>query len=185
MVLAVHKVGPNRYRERSRRYFEDLMIGNFYEHQPNRTIPEVDNTWFTLLTMNQHPLHFDAEYAKHSEFGRCVECSPLTVALMAGMHVSDVSRKAVANLGRREIKLNHPLFVGDMLSPESEVLDKRASKSRPQAGIVTVKTRGFNPMGTLVCEADRTILAGKRGSEPQQQVVANLSRRPATRFGLW
>ncbi len=134
MVAEAHKVGPNRYRERSGRYFEDFTVGDIYEHRPNRTISETDNTWFTLLTMNTHPLHFDAEYAKHSEFGRCIVCSPLTVALMAGMSVSNVSQKAIANLGWREIKLTHPLFIGDTLSAKSEVLDKRESKSRPQAG---------------------------------------------------
>ena len=87
---------------------------------------------------------------------------------MAGMSVSDVSQKAIANLGWREIKLTHPVFVGDTLSAESEVLDKRESKSRPQAGIVTVKTRGFNQQGTLVCEFDRTILVGKRGFDTEK-----------------
>jgi itaconyl-CoA hydratase len=163
MVAEAHRVGPNRYRERFGRYFEDFVVGDIYEHRPARTITETDNTWFTLLTMNTHPLHFDAEYAKHSEFGRCIVCSPLTVALMAGMSVSDVSQKAIANLGWREIKLTHPRFVGDTLSAESEVLDKRESKSRPHAGIVTVLTRGFNQQGTPVCEFDRTILVGKRG----------------------
>jgi itaconyl-CoA hydratase len=167
MVAAAYQVAPNRYRERYGRYFEDFVVGDVYEHRPARTISEADNTWSTLLTMNQHPLHFDAEYAKHSEFGRCIVCSPLTVALMAGMSVSDVSQKAIANLGWREIRLTHPLFIGDTLSAESEVLDKRESKSRPQAGIVTVQTRGFNQQGTGVCVFDRTILVGKRGFDTE------------------
>ena len=167
MVAEAHKVGPNRYRERYGRYFEDFTPGDIYEHRPARTISEADNTWFTLLTINQHPLHFDAEYAKHSEFGRCIVSSPLTVALMAGMSVSDVSQKAIANLGWREIKLTHPVFVGDTLTAESEVLEKRESKSRPQAGIVTVQTRAFNQQGTLVCVFDRTILVGKRGFDTE------------------
>jgi itaconyl-CoA hydratase len=169
MVAEAHKVGPNRYRERFGRYYEDFAVGDIYEHRPARTITEADNTWFTLLTMNTHPLHFDAEYARHSEFGRCIVCSPLTVALMAGMSVSDVSQKAIANLGWRDIKLTHPLFVGDTLSAESEVLEKRESRSRPQAGIVTVQTRGFNQQGTVVCVFDRTILVGKRGFDTEDK----------------
>jgi acyl dehydratase len=167
VVAEAHEVGPHRYRERYGRYYEDFVVGDIYEHRPARTISEADNTWFTLLTMNQHPLHFDAEYAKHSEFGRCIVSSPLTVALMCGMSVSDVSQKAIANLGWREIRLTHPLFVGDTLSAESEVLETRESRSRPQAGIVTVATRGFNQQGTLVCTFDRTILVGRRGFETE------------------
>ncbi|UCE32944.1 MAG: MaoC family dehydratase [Burkholderiales bacterium] len=169
MVVTAKKVGENRYRETFGRYFEDFEVGDVYEHRPARTISETDNTWFTLLTMNTHPMHFDAEYAKHSEFGRCIVCSPLTVALMVGMSVTDVSQKAIANLGWREIRLTHPLFAGDTLSAESEVLDKRESKSRPHAGVVTVQTRGFNQEGTLVCVFDRTILVAKRGFENEEK----------------
>lgn len=169
MVAESVQVGPHRYRERYGRYYEDFVVGDIYEHRPNRTITDADNVWFTLLTMNQHPLHFDHEYGRRSEFGRCIVASPLTVALMAGMSVSDVSQKAIANLGWREIRLVHPVFVGDTLSAESEVLEKRESKSRPQAGIVTVRTRGFNQDHTLVCEFDRTILVGKRGFDTEEQ----------------
>jgi acyl dehydratase len=167
MAGTVEPVGPNRYRERFGRYYEDFAIGDIYEHRPGRTITETDNTWFTLLTMNTHPMHFDAEYAKHSEFGRCIVCSPLTVALMVGMSVTDVSQKAIANLGWREIRLTHPLFAGDTLTAESEVLEKRESKSRPNAGIVTVRTRGFNQHGVLVCEFDRTMLIARRGFDTE------------------
>lgn len=165
MVQTHKEVAPRRYRESFGRHFEDFTIGDIYEHRPNRTLTETENTWFTLLTMNQHPMHFDVEYAKHSEFGRCIIASPFTVALMVGMSVSDVSQKAIANLGWKEIKLTHPLFAGDTLSAESEVLDKRESKSRPNAGIVSVRTRGFNQAGTLVCEFDRTMLIARRGHE--------------------
>jgi acyl dehydratase len=160
-------VGPHRYRERFGRYYEDFTVGDVYEHRPGRTVTETDNTWFTLLTMNTHPMHFDAEYAKHSEFGRCIVCSPLTVALMVGMSVTDVSQKAIANLGWKEIRLTHPLFAGDTLTAESEVLEKRESKSRPNAGIVSVRTRGFNQHGVLVCEFDRTMLIARRGFDTE------------------
>jgi len=167
MVASAFEVAPNRYRERFGRYYEDFTVGDVYEHRPGRTISEADNTWFTLLTMNTHPMHFDTEYAKQSEFGRCIVCSPLTVALMVGMSVSDVSQKAIANLGWTDIKLTHPLFAGDTLTCESAVLEKRESKSRPTAGLVTVKTSGFNQDGTPVCEFLRTILVGKRGFETE------------------
>ena len=169
MVQTHTEIAPQRFRESFGRYFEDFRTGDIYEHRPNRTITETENTWFTLLTMNQHPMHFDAEYAKHSEFGRCIICSPFTVALLVGMSVSDVSQKAIANLGWKEIKLTFPLFAGDTLRGESEVLDKRESRSRPNAGIVGVRTRGFNQAGTLVCEFDRTMLIARRGYEVDQK----------------
>ena len=163
MVQSAIPVGPQRFRESFGRYYEDFKVGDVYEHRPGRTISETDNTWFTLLTMNTHPLHFDSEYAKASEFGRTIVSSPLTVALLVGMSVTDVSQKAVANLGWREIRMTHPVFPGDTLYAESEVLETRESKSRPTAGIVTVRTLGRNQDGTVVCSFDRTILVAKRG----------------------
>jgi acyl dehydratase len=163
MVKSVKQVGERRFRETFGRYYEDFNVGDIYEHRPGRTITETDNVWFTLLTMNTHPNHFDVEYAKHSEFGKPLVCSPLTVALMVGMSVTDVSQKAVANLGWDEIKLTHPLFAGDTLTAESEVLDKRDSQKRPHEGIVTVKTTGFNQHGKVVCHFKRTMLISKRG----------------------
>ena len=156
------RVGERTYRESFGRYFEDFQVGDIYQHRPGRTITQYDNISFTLLTMNTHPMHFDEEYAKHSEFGRCIVCSPLTVALMVGMSVTDVSQKAIANLGWTDIKLTHPLFAGDTLYAESEVLDKRESKSRPGAGIVSVKTVGLHQAGVKVCEFNRTMLIMKR-----------------------
>jgi itaconyl-CoA hydratase len=169
MVQNWNEIAPQRYRESFGRYFEDFTVGDTYEHRPNRTLSETDNTWFTLLTMNTHPMHFDAEFAKHSEFGRCIICSPLTVAIMVGLSVSDVSQKAIANLGWTNIRLTHPLFVGDTLSAESAVLSKRESQSRPNAGIVTIKTSGFNQTGTLVCDFERTMLIAKRGYDVEKR----------------
>ena len=157
------QIGPQRYRETFGRYFEDFTVGDVYEHRPGRTITQADNTWFTLLTMNTHPLHFDEEYAKASEFGRCVVASPLTLAILVGMSVTDVSQKAIANLGWKEIRLPHPVFAGDTLYAESSVTDKRESRSRPEAGLVSVHTVGRNQQGTVVCEFDRTILVARRG----------------------
>jgi acyl dehydratase len=163
MVVTAKKVGPNRYRESAGRYFEDFKGGDVYEHRPGRTISESDNTWFTLLTMNTHPLHFDAEYAKSSEFGKRIVSSPLTLAIVVGQSVADVSAKAIANLGWGDIKMPAPVFVGDTLYSESEVLGKRESKSRPTQGIVTVRTTGRNQDGAEVISFERTVLMAKRG----------------------
>ena len=171
MVQNIKQVGPHTFRETFGRYFEDFEIGHIYQHRPGRTISEVDNTWFTLLTMNTHPLHFDAEYAKASEFGKLLVNSAFTVSLVVGMSVSDVSQKAIANLGWKEIKLPAPVFVGDTLYAESEVLGKRESKSRPTAGIVTVRTWGKKSDGTVVCEFDRNMLIPKRGHGVEDKVA--------------
>lgn len=157
------KVGERRYRESFGRYYEDFEVGAVYEHRPGRTISEADNTWFTLLTMNQHPLHFDAEYAARSEFGRLLVNSTLTLAIVVGMSVSDVSGKAIANLGWKEIRITAPVFIGDTLYAESEVLDKRESKSRPTQGVVSVRTTGTKQDGTVVMTFERTVLVPKRG----------------------
>ena len=170
MVQNVKSLGGQRYRETFGRYYEDFVVGDTYEHRPGRTITATDNTWFTLLTMNTHPLHFDAEYAKASEFGRCLVASPLTVAMMVGMSVSDVSQKAIANLGWKEIKLTHPVFVGDTLYAESSVLEKRDSRSRPEAGLVTVSTVGRNQAGVVVCTFERTILVARRGHSVEDRI---------------
>ena len=163
MVYRSKKTGPNRYREDIGRYFEDFTIGDVYEHRPGRTISEADNTWFTLLTMNQHPVHFDAEYAAKSEFGKPLVNSALTLSIVAGMSVSDTSQKAIANLGWNDIRLTAPVFHGDTIYAESEVLDKRESKSRPTQGIVTIRTIGQKADGTEFMTYERTMLIPKRG----------------------
>lgn len=170
MVQIIKQIGENRYRESFGRSYEDFKVGDIYEHRPGRTITETENTWFTLLTMNTHPMHFDAEYAKASEFGKCIVCSPFTVALMVGMSVTDVSQKAIANLGWGDIKLTHPLFAGDTLYATSEVLEKRESASRLNAGIVTVRTVGTNQDGKVVCTFNRTMLIAKAGQSVEEKV---------------
>ena len=170
MVQTSKQLGGQRYRETFGRSFEDFEVGDVYEHRPGRTITQADNTWFTLLTMNTHPLHFDEEYAKATEFGRCLVASPLTVAILVGMSVTDVSQKAIANLGWREIRLPAPVFAGDTLYAESEVLEKRESKSRPEAGLVTVRTTGRKQDGTVVCTFERTILVARRGHSVEDRI---------------
>ena len=145
------------------RVFEDFIVGDIYEHRPGRTISESDNTWFTLLTMNQHPIHFDAEYARHSEFGRPIVNSTLTLAIVVGMSVADVSQQAIANLGWTDIVMPHPVYNGDTLYAETEVLGVRASNSRPTQGIVEVLTRAYNQDETLVMSFKRQVLVPKSG----------------------
>ncbi|MEQ8506103.1 MAG: MaoC family dehydratase [Rhodospirillales bacterium] len=163
MVAEAKEVGPNRYRESYGRSLEDFKVGDVYEHRPGRTITESDNTWFTLLTMNQHPLHFDAEYAAKSEFKKPLVNSCLTLSIVAGMSVSDVSQRAIGNLGWTDIKMPAPVFVGDTLYAESEVLSIRESKSRPTQGIVTIKTTATKQDGTVIMSFERTMLIPKRG----------------------
>ncbi len=163
MTVEHRQVGPHRYRESFGRYLEEFRVGDIYEHRPGRTISEADNTWFTLLTMNTHPLHFDAAYAARTEFGRPLVNSCLTLAIVAGMSVSDLSQKAVANLGWDRIRLTAPVFAGDTIYAESEVLEVRESKSRPTQGVVTVRTTGKKADGTVFMSYQRSILVPKRG----------------------
>jgi len=144
------------------RYYEDFAAGDTYKHWPGRTISAADNTWFTLLTMNQHPIHFDEEYAKKTEFGKPLVNSTLTLAIVVGMSVQDVSQNAVANLGWTDIAMPAPVFNGDTLYAESTVLEKRESKSRPRQGIVTVATRAWKQDGTTVMTFRRSVLVPKR-----------------------
>jgi itaconyl-CoA hydratase len=163
MVAQAKPVGAQRFRESYGRYLEDFTVGDVYEHRPGRSITETDNTWFTLLTMNQHPLHFDREYGAKSEFGQVLVNSCLTLSLVTGMSVSDVSQKTIANLGWNDVKLTGPVFLGDTLYAESEVLAIRESRSRPTQGIVTIRTRGIKQDGTEVISFERSMLIPKRG----------------------
>lgn len=150
------------------RYFEDFEIGDVYRHPLGRTITSADNAWFTLLTMNTNQMHFNDHYAEQSTFGRQLVNSGLTVAMVLGMSVLDVSQNAIANLGWTDIKLTHPVFVGDTLYAESLVLETRASSSRPYAGIVTVKTRGLNQEGDECLSYRRSVMVYRRDA-PQDK----------------
>lgn len=146
------------------RYFEDFEIGDIYQHPLGRTVTAADNAWFTLLTMNTNQMHFNDHYAGQSTFGRQLVNSGLTVAMILGLSVSDVSQNAVANLGWDSIHLMHPVFVGDTLYAESLVTDKRQSSSRPYAGIVTVHTRGLNQDGDTCLRFTRSVMVYRRES---------------------
>ncbi|GAA1857967.1 (R)-specific enoyl-CoA hydratase RipB/Ich [Pseudonocardia ailaonensis] len=146
------------------RYFEDFAVGDVYRHAMGRTVTETDNVWFTLLTMNTAQVHVNAEVARVSEFGRPLVNSTLTLAVVGGLTVADTSENAVANLGWENIRLTRPVFAGDTLWAESAVLAVRESGSRPEAGIVTVKSRGLNQEGAEVLSYVRTFMVHKRGS---------------------
>jgi acyl dehydratase len=146
------------------RFFEDFEVGDVYRHPLGRTITETDNIWFTLLTMNTAQTHFNVEVGKASEFGRSLVNSALTLSIAAGQSVIDTSWNAVANLAWEKVVLPHPVFTGDTLWSESVILAKRESDSRPQAGIVTVKTRTLNQDGEEVLSFIRTFMVHKRGS---------------------
>jgi acyl dehydratase len=148
------------------RVFEDFEVGDVYEHPLGRTILSADNSWFTLLTQNTNPIHFDHAYAAQTEFGRPLVNSTLTLALVTGQSVTDLSQNVLANLGWDEVRLPHPVFEGDTIYSRSEVLSTRESKSRPHVGIVTVKTSGYNQRGDIVIEYKRTFMVYRRGHVP-------------------
>ena len=150
------------------RVYEDFEVGDIYEHLLGRTVLSSDNIWFTLLTQNTNPVHFDHAYASRTEFGRPLVNSTLTLALVTGQSVSDLSQNAVANLGWDEIRLPSPVFEGDTIYSRSEVLEKRESRSRPNAGIVRAKTTGINQEGVVVIEFKRTFMVYRRGHVPTE-----------------
>lgn len=148
------------------RFFEDFRVGDLYRHPLGRTITETDNIWFTLLTNNTHQVHFNADYAARTEFKQPLVVSTLTLAIVTGLSVGDVSQNSVANLGWDKVRLPNPVFAGDTIYAESEVLEARPSKSRPTNGVVRVRTRGFNQRGETVIEYERTVLVYRRGTKP-------------------
>lgn len=160
--------GAQRIVARYGRLFEEFRVGDVYEHRPGRTITETDNIHFSLLTMNRHPLHCDAAWAAGSEFGRPLVNSTLTLAVVTGLSVDDVSGCAIANLGWREVRLPAPVYAGDTLYARSKVVAARLSRSRPDAGIVTVLTEGYNQHGTVVIRFERQILVPRRGHETER-----------------
>ena len=156
------------------RFFEDFKVGDVYRHAIGRTLSETDNIWFTLLTCNTNEIHFNADYAAQTEFGRPLMNSCLTLSLVTGLSVEDISQNIVANLGWDKVTLPAPVFAGDTIYAESEVLETRPSKSRPGQGIVRVRTKGFKQDGTVVIEFERTVLVYSREAAPAR-------RRPSLR----
>ncbi len=151
------------------RFLEDFAVGDVYRHAHGRTVNETDNTWFTLLTNNSHQIHINADYAARTEFGRPLVVSTLTLAIVTGLTVPDVSQNAVANLGWDEVRLPAPVFAGDTLYASSEVIAVRPSRSRPGQGIVRVHTRGFNQRDETVIEFERSVLVYTRAGRPLER----------------
>ena len=149
------------------RFYEDFDIGDVYDHPLGRTVTNTDNIWFTLLTQNTAPIHFDSHYASQTEFKKPLVDSTFTVALVTGQSVTDISQNVFANLGWDEITLPNPVFEGDTIYSSSKVLDKRESKSRKNVGVVVVKTIGYNQDSLKVIEFKRTILVYKKGKAPE------------------
>ena len=149
------------------RFFEDFEVDDVYEHPLGRTVTTTDNAWFTLLTQNTAAIHFDRHYAEQTEFGQPLVDSTFTLALVTGQSVTDVSQNVFANLGWDEVRLPAPVFEGDTIYSQSEVLEKRESKSRTDVGIVKVKTTGFNQDGKVVITFNRTIMVYKREHAPK------------------
>ncbi|MCJ0896516.1 acyl dehydratase [Rhodococcus erythropolis] len=150
------------------RFFEDFVVGDLIEHAARRTVTTTDNIWFTLLTQNTAPLHFDHEYAAQTEFGRPLMNSAFTLALVSGQSVAEISQNVFANLGWDAVQLPNPVFEGDTISSLSKVLAARESTSRPNLGIVTVSTTGYNQRGDEVVTYVRNVMIYKRGQGPQR-----------------
>lgn len=148
------------------RFYEDFEVGDVYPHPLGKTVTKTDNGWFTLITQNTNPIHFDDNYSKHTEFGKPLVDSTFTLALVTGQSVTDLSQNAMANLGWDEIRLPHPVFEGDTIYSFSEILETRESKSRPNVGIVKAKTWGYNQEGKIVIEYKRTFMVYKRDFAP-------------------
>ena len=162
--MTLRRVNDNEYVEEHGGDYEDFERGMTIRHWPGRTITETDNTWLTLLTMNQHPLHFDRHYGEHAEYGQVLVNSGITLCLVGGMTVQALSARAVANLGWDKVRLKEPVYVGDTLYATSRVLDKRLSRSRHGHGIITVETIGTKSTGETVIVFERSYMVRCRAA---------------------
>lgn len=158
---AMTQAAPKEWRGR---FYEDFEVGDVFRSRIGRTITQVDNIWFTCLTMNTNQTHFNSAFAARTEFGRPLVNSCLTLSLITGLSVPDTSENAQANLAWTDIELPHPVYDGDTLWAETEILEKRESRSRPNVGIVSVRTRGINQDGTVVIRYRRTFMVYKRSA---------------------
>jgi itaconyl-CoA hydratase len=157
--MTVEPQAPKVWRGR---FYEDFDVGDVFASRLGRTVTETDNVWFTCLTMNTNQMHFNAPFAARTEFAQPLVVSSLTLAIVLGLSVADTSENAVANLGWGDIKLPKPVFAGDTIWAESEVMSVRESKSRPSCGIVGIRTRGVNQRGEVVIEFTRSFMIFKR-----------------------
>lgn len=165
------------------RFFEDFTVGDVYRGRLGRTITQADNIWMTLLTNNTNQIHFNQHYASLTRFGRPLVNSAITIAIVAGLGVTDTSENGIA-LGWDEIRLPNPLFEGDTIYSESEVLEARQSRSRSEVGIVKFRTRGVKQDGTVVLEYVRSVMIWKRRFAPAEvafpEPKLNADGTPAT-----
>ncbi len=155
------------------RFYEDFEIGDVYRSRMGRTVTDVDNIWFSLLTANANQIHFNTEYARKTEFGRPLMNSIFTLGVVVGLSATDVSENGFA-LGWDQITLPHPVYAGDTLYAETEVMEKRESRSRPEQGIVKVRTRGLNQDGKVVIDYTRAIMVWKRAFAPKRDLFPDL-----------
>ena len=164
------------------RFFDDFEVGDVYQHPFGRTISEADSTWFTQLTCNTNQNHFNAHLAQSNPIteGRIIVNSGLTVALVLGLSVIDMSQNAVANLGWTDIKLTHPVYIGDTIYAESVCLDKRLSSSRPGMGIITMITRGLNQDGDVIVSWKRSVMVPQRETGIGQDYFPQAKAGPLT-----
>lgn len=161
MTRELH-AAPKRWRGR---FYEDFETGDVFASRLGRTVSDTDNTWFTALTMNTNQLHFNEAFAQRTRFGRPLVVSTLTLAVVVGLSVADTSENAVANLSWGDILLPNPVYAGDTLWAESEVVSLRESRSNPEVGIVSIRTRGINQRREVVIEFRRTFMVPKRAAE--------------------
>lgn len=161
-----HVISMMRKKEDSSgRFFEDFEIGRIYQHAPSKTISQSEHLQFCQLTENHHPLHCDETYAKASQFGRIVVVGTYVASIAVGLSVADISQRAIANLDYERIVHHQPVFIGDKLHAETEILEVRESRSQPDRGIIFVETRTFNQKNELVLSLRRHVLLPKRKTE--------------------
>lgn len=177
--------GASVHKAHLGRFLEDFEVGATYQHPFGRTISEADSTWFTLLTCNTNQNHFNADLARSNPItgGRVIVNSGLTVALVLGLSVIDMSQNAVANLGWTDIKLTHPVYIGDTIYAESLCLEARESSSRPEMGIITMKTRGLNQDGDEIVSWVRSVMIPRRSSGIGQDYFPVAKTGPLTAGG--
>ncbi|MCQ8773561.1 MaoC family dehydratase [Streptomyces telluris] len=164
-ITGYRRVGEQRYREQVGFHFEDLTVGDVFEHRPGRTVTEMDNVLMSMLSMNAAPLHIDAAYCARTQWGRPLVSSLVTLSIVGGMAARSTSGRAIANLGWEHIRLPAPVFAGDTLYSESEILAKRLSRSRPGEGIVSCRTTGTKSTGEVVLTFERSFLVPTRAED--------------------
>jgi acyl dehydratase len=157
--VSTDQQAPKEWRGR---FFEDFDVGDLFRSRLGRTITETENAWFTCLTLNTNQMHFNTPYAERTRFGKQLVNSTFTLALVTGLTVPDTSENATANLAWTDVKLPNPVFVGDTLWAETEIVDLRESQSHPNAGIVSIRCRGINQRREVVIEFKRTFMVYKR-----------------------